>query len=119
MKSRLNTFVLAVSCILLFSVSAFAGNGSFTLSSDASVNGQTLAAGDYTCSWNADGEVTIRKENKEVATVKATAVEREKKAERSSVLRAEEGGASVIREVRFAGKKTALVFDGAKVAQKQ
>lgn len=118
MKSRTNILVLAVS-LLFFSASAFAGNGSFTLTSDATVNGQVLPAGDYTCSWSADGEVKIVRANKEVATVKATAVERDKKAERNSVLRAEEGGASVIREVRFSGKKTVLLFDGAKVAQKQ
>lgn len=119
MKSRLNLCVLVMSCLLLFSASAFAGNGSFSLSSDATLDGHLLPAGEYTCSWNAAGEVKIKRANKEVATVKATAVEREKKAERSSVLRAEGGGASVIHEVRFAGKKTALVFDGAKVAQKQ
>jgi hypothetical protein len=120
MKRKAFSAVLALALVVGLTGTAFAGTGSFTVPSDSTIQGKELAAGSYNATWNEAGEVTISNQNGiEVAKVQGQAVERADKAARTSVLKTtDESGKSQVKEVRFAGKKTVLVFE-TKIAQKQ
>ncbi len=120
MKSNIVARALTLTAILLFSLSAFAGTGSFTVVEDTTVQGKALKAGEYKAKWTDDGELKIYQNNKEVMTAQGRLVEKNDRASHNAVVkRVETDGSSRVLELRFAGKKTALVLEGDSVAKKQ
>jgi hypothetical protein len=118
---KLNKIALfTLTAILLLSVSAFAGTGNFTVVEDTTLHGKTLKAGEYKAKWSESGELVILQNGKEVMTAQGTLVEKNDRATQNAVVKkVEADGSSRVLELRFAGKKQALVFEGEKVAQKQ
>ena len=113
---RFGLLVLA----LTLSISAFAksGSGYITLYQDATLNGTTLSAGDYTVKYDEDGanaQVKFMKGRKEVATVSGQMKTLAHKAESNRVVLSTAGSARDISEIDFGGKTTAITFqsDGA------
>jgi hypothetical protein len=97
-------------------VSADAAKQSITVSllADTSLNGTAVPAGRYTFAWteqNSEADLTLKSNGKVVAQTHAKIVE-EKDAPESDVIvsRKDAKGALAIAEIRFKGKKTALVF---------
>lgn len=94
------------------SLSAFAatGSGKINVVSAGQIAGQSLAAGQYKLTWTGEGDkvqVRIMKGKDTVVKAPAKLVEREYKANNDSVLVSD----GKIKEVRFSGKKTVLVFE--------
>lgn len=94
------------------SLSAFAatGSGKINVVSAGQIAGQSLAAGEYKMIWTGEGDqvqVQIMKGKSTVVTAPAKLVEREYKSNNDAVLVSE----GKIKEVRFSGKKTVLVFE--------
>ena len=120
MKSNIAVKLLTLTAILLLSVSAFAGTGNFTIVEDTTLHGKQLKAGEYKVKWADDGSLTILQNNKEVMSAQGQLVEKADRASQNAVVKkVEADGSSRVLELRFAGKKTALVLEGEKVAQKQ
>ena len=109
--------VLAVIIALTLTVSASAVGGKTTikLSNSASLNGKTLAAGEYKVKWqrhSAEADVTFSQGKKEITTVRGKFVERERPSPYNAVITKLNGdGTQTITELRFQGKKEALVLN--------
>ena len=108
---RFGLLVLA----LTLSISAFAksGSGYITLYQDATLNGTTLAAGDYTVKYDEDGpnaQVKFMKGKKEVATASGQMKTLAHKAQSNSVVLSTAGSTRDISEIHFGGKTTAIAF---------
>jgi hypothetical protein len=120
MKRTTWSMLLTLALVVGLTGSAFAGTGSFTVVSDATLQGQTLRPGSYNASWDENGQINITGPNGYRFKVNGQAVERADKAARTSILKVNDAsGNSEVLEVRFAGKKTVLVFGESKVAQKK
>ncbi len=120
MKRKTLSALLALAFVVSLSGSAFAGEGQFAVLSDATVKGKALTPGKYNVSWNKEGLARIVNADGRVIEVQAEVVERAEKAKQTSILkRNDANGESQLIEVRFGGKKTVLLFDDSKVAQKQ
>jgi hypothetical protein len=88
------------------------------LSSAAQVNGTELAPGTYKLTWWENGsglELKLVPEGqKEGVTAKAKSVDLDKKNETGAVVtKANGNGKPAITEIRLAGKKQALILEGA------
>ncbi len=70
MRNRI--FALLITAVLLTASAFAAEKGNLSLSSDTTIGGTKVAAGDYTVQWTPDGQVTIWKQGKEVAKATAT-----------------------------------------------
>ncbi|HYG98380.1 MAG TPA: hypothetical protein VD837_04560 [Terriglobales bacterium] len=104
--------LIVFALMLTFALSAFAatGSGKVNVISSGLIAGQQLAAGEYKMVWTGEGEqvqVQIMKGKNTLITAPAKVVEREFKALNDAVLTSE----GKIKEVRFSGKKTTLVFE--------
>lgn len=115
--SRVGIRSVVVMVALAFAMSAVAGSkaqsSKMTLSKPASVNGTELPAGEYKVKWEGEGaavKVSFIRDGKVIATSDAKLVEQARTPERNSVLRELNGGTDRLKEVRFAGKKVALVI---------
>jgi hypothetical protein len=119
MKRNLFTTLFTFVLVAAFTSSAFAGSGTFTIVEDTQLHGKELKAGNYTVKWNDSGEARILQGNKEIMTAQGRF---EEKVDRSSyngvVKKVDADGTSRVLELRFAGKKKALVFEGDNVAKK-
>lgn len=107
--------LLVLGLAVLLAASAFAeSKGALQLSDKVMVNGQPLAAGQYSVRWNGDGpkvELSIVKNNKVVATVPARFVTLpEAPINNSAVLSQGADGNKVLTQVRFGGKRQALAI---------
>ena len=117
MKFASITRVLALVLVLALSATAFAASGSTTIKlfSAAQVNGKSLAAGEYKVKWDShspEAEVTFLQDKRAVATAHAKLVDRDQAArENSFITRINSDGSETIVEIRFEGKKSALVFE--------
>jgi len=117
MKFAGSTRVLALVLVLALSATAFAASGSSTIKlfSAAQVNGKSLAAGEYKVKWEShspEAEVTFLQDKTAMATAHAKLVDREQSARENSVITRVNGdGSQTIVEIRFEGKKSALVFE--------
>lgn len=88
---------------------------SVELFSPASLNGTEIPAGNYKVSWTGEGnQVQVTFAGKKVrAEAKGTLVERDSKAQASSVVSRKNGnGVPTIAEVRLGGEKRVLVIAG-------
>lgn len=106
---------LVLGLAILLAASAFAeSKGVLQLSDKVMVNGQPLAAGQYSVRWNGDGpkvELSIVKNNKVVATVPAHVVTLpDAPINNSAVLSQGTDGNKNLTQVRFGGKRQALAI---------
>jgi hypothetical protein len=112
MKKVLSFAVLTAAT--LFTVSAFAGDKTVTLSAPTSISGQKLAAGEYKVRYQVNGstaDVHFLKDKKEVATASAQVAELANVPDRDSiVITANSDGTSRLVEIQFAKQKTAIKF---------
>jgi len=118
MNRKIWSTLLTLALVVGLAGTAFAGNGTFNVSSDTTIQGKELRPGDYKVSWNENGEINLTDQKGAKFTVQGQVTERAEKSARTSVLTQNDAGVSQVKEVRFAGKKTVLVFES-KVAQKQ
>jgi hypothetical protein len=85
-----------------------------SLLSDTSWNGTAIPAGDYTIAWteaNTDADVTLTSHGKVVAQGKAKLVEQKDASSSDQIVsRKDAKGALALAEIRFRGKKEALVL---------
>src|SRR5262249_54293356 len=117
MKVSKLTRGLALVLVLALSVTSFAATGSanIKLFSGAQINGKSLAAGEYKVQWDShspDADVTFLQGKKAMATAHAKMVDRDQAyTENAVVTRANSDGSETIVEIRFAGKRSVLVFE--------
>ena len=117
MKVAKLTRVLVPVLVLALTATAFAaaGSGTVTLSSAAQINGKSLAAGEYKVKWDShspEAEVTFLQGKTTVATARAKMVDRgEASLWNAVVTRDNPDGSKTLLEIRFQGKKSALVFE--------
>jgi hypothetical protein len=108
-------FAVLLSALLLAG-GASAAEKWMTLSSPTSINGTTLAPGDYKVSYKVNGstaEVQILKGKKTVATASGQLVEQETPTSQNSVVLMNNGdGSSKLVEIQFANQKTSIRFAG-------
>jgi hypothetical protein len=108
--------VLAVLIALTLTVSASADGGKTTIKlfQSVSLNGKTLAAGEYKVKWerhSADADITFSQGKQAITTVRGKFVEREKPSPYTAVVtKANSDGTETITELRFEGKKEVLVL---------
>ena len=109
--------VLAGMIVLTLSLGAAAAGGKTTIKlfQSAALNGKTLAAGEYKVKWqrhSAEADVTFSQGKKEITTVRGKFVEREHPSPYNAVITKLNGdGTQTITELRFEGKKEALVLN--------
>jgi hypothetical protein len=108
-------FSLAVfTAAMLFTVSAFAGDKTITLSETTSINGQKLAAGEYKVKYEVNGSTAalhFLKGKKEVASASGQMVEVANAPREDSIVTTANGdGTSKLVELQFANKKTLIKF---------
>ena len=108
--------LFALALVVALSGSAFAGEAKFVVSTYSKIQGNVLAPGNYSASWTDDGEVRITGDKGRLIKVQGKVVDRDQKAPGTSILKTAD---DQVLELRFSGKKTILVFEDSKVAQKQ
>ena len=100
----------------LLATSAFASNkATIHVQEAVQVNGQQLPAGDYQLRWDGTGsnvELSFMKGKKEVAKTTAKVVDLDEKQSYDSTVVDRSSGTPSVTQVRFAGKKYALVIGG-------
>ena len=108
---------------VMVATSAFAGSsgnkGPLHLSDAAQINGQAVPAGDYQLRWEGTGdnvEVSVMQGKKVVTKAPAKLVEVTDKFDRDATVVNTTSSTPTVTEVRFAGKKYALVLSGAEKA---
>jgi hypothetical protein len=107
---------LLLGLALLLATSGFAANkGSLQVDNPVTINGKSLAAGEYTVKWDGAGpnvELNIMKGKNVVATVPARMLDLEQSPVRDSIITSvnSEGHKSV-NEIRFSGKKYAFAVN--------
>lgn len=123
-KSRIGVTLFGAA--LLFSASAFAGNGnkgSLKLSETVTVEGTTLKPGDYQVEWNGNGpdvQATILKGGRTVATFPAHVTEQAAAAETDGYgyRRSDQpNGGNTLTAIYFGGKHYALQVESAAASQ--
>ena len=116
MKKTRFILLIVVTLALAFSASA---NNSKTLSfrTEVTLNGSKLPAGFYELSWvtrSPEATVTFVKAGQVMATALGKFVERDTKYSADAVVYTNNAdGTHTLLEIRFAGRKQALVFTGA------
>jgi hypothetical protein len=115
------TVALAIS--LMATLAAVARNTAWVkLTHSAALQGKQLAPGEYQVAWKTHSPgaiVTLTQNNQVIATVPGSWVDRDTKYEASSVVYSvNPDGSRTVLEIRFAGRKGALVF-GDKAAKSQ
>jgi hypothetical protein len=107
---------------VMVATSAFAGStnkGSLHLGEAAQVNGQAVPAGDYQLRWEGTGsdvEVSFMQGKKVITKAPAKIVEVKDAFNHDATVVDKTGSTPTVTEVRFAGKKYALVLGGAEKA---
>jgi hypothetical protein len=113
------TVVLGLAVLL--ASSAFASSkGTLRVHEALEVNGQQLAAGEYQLRWDGSGsnvEVSFMQGKKEVAKTSAKLVNLDKASDNDAAIVDHSSGKAIVTEVRFAGKKYALVLGATEKAE--
>jgi len=119
MNNLAKTVVLGLAALL--ASSAFASNkGSLHVREPIEVAGQQLAPGEYQLRWDGTGsnvEVSIMQDKKEVAKAPAKVVALDKAYDYDSAVIDHASGKATVSQVRFAGKKYALVIGATEKAE--
>jgi len=115
MKVSKMTKSLLLGLALLLATGAFAANkGSLQLNEAVSLSGKQLAAGDYTVKWDGNGpnvQASIMKGRNVVATVPARLVDLDRAPGSDAAVTTSNGdGSRSLTQIRFYGKKAALVI---------
>ena len=119
MKSNNAIRFLTFTAVLLFSVSAFAGTGTINVSEDTTLHGKQLKAGEYKVKWSDDGAISLSQNGKEVMSTQGKVVEKTDRSNYNSVVKqVQSDGSTKVTELRFGGKRTAIVLEES-VAQKE
>jgi hypothetical protein len=121
MKGSGFSYWVSLGAILLQSTAAFAANrGSLQIPEQVSVNGQSLATGDYQVKWDGDGpnvDLRILRDGKIVTTIPAHTIELHRKDSENSVLtKKSNDGKESLSEIHFGGKRYAFAV-GSEQAQ--
>lgn len=106
------SFVLALAVVAATSAFAGTNKGTLHLSEDAQINGQSVPAGTYQLRWEGTGsnvELSVMNGKQVVAKTPARVVEAKDAYSYDSTLVDRSGSSRQVKEVRFAGKKYALV----------
>lgn len=101
--------------LLLPAIAWSESKGPLYLAHLTNVAGKMLASGNYTVRWNGAGEeveMKICQGKKEIATVHARVIQLSSPASFDSAVVENEGGATSLSEIHFAGKKSALRVGG-------
>ncbi len=117
MRNKITT--IFVQSLLLFVLAAPAalakGTVDFTLERPLEVGGKVVAPGSYKVSWvshSPETDVSFTRRGKVVAEARGKMVERDAKSEADSLVTVKDSnGKDVLKEIRFAGKKTAIVIE--------
>jgi hypothetical protein len=121
---KLNNLIKSVvlGLAVLLATSAFASNkGSLHVQDPVEINGQQLPAGDYQLRWEGTGsnvELSVMQGKKEVAKTSAKVIELKQASAYDSAIVDHTSGKASVSEVRFYGKKYALVIGGTEKAEK-
>jgi len=113
-RMKLNNLakVIVLGLAVLVATGAFAANkGTFRAQEPVEVNGQQLPAGEYQVRWEGNGpnlEISFVKGNKEIAKTTATAVQLPQTPNFDSSVVNHANGKTVVNQIQFAGKHTAL-----------
>jgi hypothetical protein len=121
MKGSRLSYCVSAGIILLSSTAVFAANrGSLLIPEQVSVNGQSLAAGEYQVKWDGDGpniDLRILRDGKVVTTLPAHTIELQRKdAENSVLIKKNDDGTESLSEIHFGGRKYAFAV-GSEQAQ--
>jgi type 1 glutamine amidotransferase len=123
MKFLQSSTTMIVAAVLLVTVSAFAAGahkGSFQLIESAQISGKELPAGEYTATWDGEGNnvnVSFVRGGKVIATAKANIVSLEKKSSENAVeVKTSSSGTRALTALRFGGQKYKLDLTGANEA---
>jgi hypothetical protein len=117
MSSKLSVFVILPALVLLAAAPTMASSkGTLTMTLDRTlfVDGNQISAGSLRVDWmshSPETDVNFQRSGKTVVRAKARMVDRDT-VSRYNVLVTEKDaqGNDVLKEIRFGGKKTALVF---------
>ena len=114
---------VTLAILFMATLSAVAQNtGTLKLAYSASLSGKQLPAGEYKVAWethSAEAIVTLTQKKEVVATIQGKWVDRDTKYEANSVVYSNNpDGSRRVLEIRFAGRKGALVF-GEEAAKSQ
>jgi hypothetical protein len=121
---KLNNLIKGVvlGLAVLLATSAFASNkGSLHVQDPVEINGQQLPAGDYQLRWEGTGsnvELSVMQGKKEVAKTSAKVIELKQASAYDSAIVDHTSGKASVSEIRFYGKKYALVIGGTEKAEK-
>lgn len=117
LKNLAKSLVLGLA--VLVATGAFASNtankGSLHVQEAVEINGQQIPAGYYELRWQGTGdnvELSLMQGKKEVAKTSAKMIELPQAPQYDSAVVDHSSGKATVSEVRFAGKKTALSFNG-------
>lgn len=114
MKRNILAKTLVLGLAVFVATGAFASNKvSFHTQEAVEINGQQLPAGDYQVRWQGTGsnvELSFMQGKKEVAKTSAKEVELDRAADYDSTVISHTNGKASLSEIRFAGKKTALLI---------
>ena len=107
------TVVLGLAVLLASSAFASNNKGSLLVGEAFEVNGQQLPAGEYQVRWDGTGstvEISFMQGKKELAKTSAKVVALDKTSYGDSAVVDHNSGKAAISEIRFSGKKFALVI---------
>ncbi|MGH9642150.1 MAG: hypothetical protein ACRD3Q_06955 [Terriglobales bacterium] len=105
------TVVLGLAVLLATGAFASTNKRSLHLDQAVQINGQQIAAGDYSVRWEGAGpsvEVSVMRGKKEVAKASAKLVELDRAPSYDQVVLSNTNGTRAVSQLRFGGKKTAL-----------
>jgi len=109
-NSLAKTLVLGLAVLL--ATGAFASNKSSVHFEQAvAINGQQVAAGNYTLRWEGSGsdvQLSVMQGKKEVAKTPAKLVELDRASSSDAVVLNNTSGTPSVQQFRFGGKKTAI-----------
>ena len=109
--------IIAAIIVLLVVTAAFAADTNVNFTSPILVNGQKIAAGEYTVRYEIKGnsaDVKILQAQKTVATTTATVIENKVKSQYNGVVRqANSDGTSSLKEIQIANEKRVIRFEDA------
>ncbi|HTR24626.1 MAG TPA: hypothetical protein VMI10_11635 [Terriglobales bacterium] len=109
-NSLAKTLVLGLAVLL--ATGAFASNKSSVHFEQAvAINGQQVAAGNYTLRWEGSGsdvQLSVMQGKKEVAKTAAKLVELDRASSTDAVVLNNTSGTPSVQQFRFGGKKTAI-----------
>ena len=109
---RLFTKLALTVFALTFTISAFAVRKEVTLATDATLNGQKLAAGDYTLDYQIHGDtadVKLLRNKKTVASATGQVVAHDNKGDYTAFVKSSD---AAILEIQPAREKSAIRFGG-------